>query len=156
MMHPFMSAGFALLPEPMQSPAAMGMLYAIGMQESRFLHRRQIRGTARGFWQFEKAGIAAVLHHPATAIIIRRILVRLRYGVSVEESHAAIQHNDTLACCYARLLLWPIPEPLPGPDEPEEGWRQYLAAWNPGRPKPETWNGYFKEALRLSKEGRWT
>jgi hypothetical protein len=156
MMHPFMSAGFALLPENMQSPAAMGMLHAIGMQESRFLHRRQIRGTARGFWQFEKAGIAGVLNHPATAVTIRRILVRLRYGLSVEESHAAVEHNDALACCYARLLLWTLPDALPGPDEPEEGWRQYLAAWNPGRPRPETWNGYFREALRLSREGKWT
>ncbi|MDY0164297.1 hypothetical protein [Desulfobotulus sp.] len=155
-MHPFMSAGFALLPEAMQSPAAMGMLHAIGMQESRFMHRRQIRGPARGFWQFEKAGVAGVLNHHATAIIIRRILVRLRYGVSVEESHAAIEHNDALACCYARLLLWTIPEPLPGPDEPEKGWRQYLSAWRPGDPRPETWNGYFKEAFRLSREGAWT
>ena len=28
------------------------MLLAIGLQESRFVHRRQIGGPACGFWQF--------------------------------------------------------------------------------------------------------
>src|SRR3546814_10617520 len=30
------------------------MLLAIGLQESRFLHRAQIGGPARGYWQFER------------------------------------------------------------------------------------------------------
>ena len=37
----------------MDSAKARVMLLAIGLQESRFEHRRQIGGPARGFWQFE-------------------------------------------------------------------------------------------------------
>ena len=44
----------ALLPARMDTPEADCMLLAIGLQESRFVHRRQIGGPARGFWQFEK------------------------------------------------------------------------------------------------------
>ena len=44
----------ALLPAAMNTPQARCMLLAIGLQESRFVHRRQIGGPARGFWQFER------------------------------------------------------------------------------------------------------
>ena len=42
----------ALLPSAMDTPQAHCMLLAIGLQESRFVHRRQIGGPACGFWQF--------------------------------------------------------------------------------------------------------
>ena len=44
------------LPDRMLSDEAVTMMLAIGYQESRFEHRRQIRGPARGFWQFEHGG----------------------------------------------------------------------------------------------------
>ena len=56
---------FALLPPTMRSDRATAMLLAIGLQESRFLHRRQFHnGPARGFWMFERGGgITGVLQH---------------------------------------------------------------------------------------------
>lgn len=50
-----------LLPS-MDSVRARMMLLAIGLQESRFEHRRQLgNGPARGFWQFESGGGVRVL-----------------------------------------------------------------------------------------------
>src|SRR5690606_35531315 len=55
---------YALLPSRMDSDRATVMLLAIGLQESRFEHRRQIKGPARGFWQFERGGgVRGVMTH---------------------------------------------------------------------------------------------
>lgn len=46
-----------LLPAKMESPQAVVMLLAIGLQESRFAYRRQMRnGPAKSFWQAEQSG----------------------------------------------------------------------------------------------------
>ena len=64
-----------LLPAKMDSPQARAMLKAIALQESRFEHRKQIGGPARGFWQFEQGGgVRGVLNHPYSREHIRRIL----------------------------------------------------------------------------------
>jgi len=155
MTYPFdivFDAAMQLLPAKMASREAKAELFAIGMQESRLVHRRQIGGPARGFWQFEqgdevsRAGVTGVLLHPATRPIITGVLDRLRYNYEPATSYAAIEHNDILACCYARLLLWTVPQPLPGPDQAEEGWKQYMVSWRPGQPHPETWPGFYREA----------
>ena len=49
-------AACSLLPARMDTRAARALLVAIGLQESRFEHRRQIGGPARGFFQFEAMG----------------------------------------------------------------------------------------------------
>ena len=67
---------------------------------------------------------------------------------SNDELHAALEHNDILACGIARLLLWTLPGKLPGPDEAEKGWQQYLAAWRPGKPHQATWAANFAEAVK--------
>ena len=141
-------AGLALLPENMDTPAARGMLYAIAMQESRFTHRRQIRGPARGFWQFEKIGVRGVLEHRASAHIVRPVLHQLRYPDDPDAIYLALE-NDILAVIFARLLLWRLPMALPGPDEAQEAWNQYIATWGPGRPHRATWDGFYKEAAAL-------
>lgn len=123
------------------------MLVAIGLQESRFTHRRQVGGPARGFWQFELGGgVRGVLTHQATKPIIRAVLERLQYDFDPATSYAAIEHNDVLACIYARLLLWALPYKLPVQGEVESAWGQYLAAWRPGKPHRETWDVFFNEA----------
>lgn len=51
----------------MTSPQEIAMLYAIRLQEGRFLHRRQLGdGPARGLWQF--APIAAILLSSCSAL----------------------------------------------------------------------------------------
>jgi hypothetical protein len=143
---PAYAAAMKLLPENMASKAARAMVLAIGLQESRFEHRRQIGGPAMGFFQFELGGIAGILTHEATRPHIMDVLAKLRYDASPHTSYVAIEHNDILACVYARLNLWWLPERLPWPDETERSWWQYLKAWNPGRPREETWPEFYAQA----------
>jgi len=139
--------GLALLPKQMNSPAAIAMLLTIGLQESRFTYRRQVGGPARGFYQFEKmGGVAGVLQHYQTSIIINGVLDRLQYDRSVSTSYSAIEHNDVLATAFARLLLWTLPDTLPQKDEYERSWEQYIEAWRPGKPHRQTWNEFYRQA----------
>lgn len=135
-----------MLPTKMDSPEARAMLLAIGLQESNFVWRRQIGGPARSFWGFELGGLRGVLTHIATRPLIEPLLGEIRYGLTTELSYTAIEHNDVLACVYARLLLWTGPRPLPAKSEANEGWAQYMDLWRPGTPRRATWNGYFEQA----------
>lgn len=142
-------AALSLLPQKMDTPNARAMLVAIGLQESRFLHRQQVGGPARGFWQFERAGLHGVMTHSATREPLADVMRRMRYGSIVwqlEPFSVAITHNDVLACVVARLLLWTLPEALPERAQPSLGWEQYLDAWRPGRPHPESWEALYEEA----------
>jgi hypothetical protein len=150
-------AAFALLPGMMDSPEARAMLLAIGFQESKFLHRYQVldggvRGPARGFWQFEQGGgVAGVLTHPYTERHIRSALADLNYmpESGAHACYTAIEHNDVLACVFSRLNLWWLPGRLATRDLPQRGWRQYIDAWRPGKPHPETWNDNFARAWAM-------
>lgn len=138
---------YSLLPEKMRQPEAKAMLLAIGLQESRFQYRKQIRGPARGFWQFEEhGGVRGVLNHAQTKPIISGVLEQLQYSLLVDTSYEAIAHNDVLACCYARLLLYTHPQPLPGPAECEKAWAYYTATWRPGKPHRHTWDEFYRQA----------
>ena len=142
--------GLSLLPRRMTSPESIAMLITIGLQESRFEHRRQIGGPARGFFQFEQGGgVVGVLTHRATRDMICNILDRLEYDRNISTSYGAIEHNDALATVYARLLLWTLPGALPGPDEDEMAWGQYIEAWRPGRPHRETWDEVYRQAWAI-------
>ena len=148
----------ALLPAKMDTPEARAMLIAIALQESGLTARAQILeagkpwwasrpGAARGLWQFERSGgVAGVLGHPATQSIIYLILDELLYPADAAIAHEAIAHNDVLACVFARLLLWTLPRPLPKRGDEAESWRQYMAAWRPGKPHPSTWSANYSMA----------
>lgn len=130
----------ALLPEQMDSPEATAMLVAIALQESGIEHRRQFAGgPARGFWQFELAGVRGVLDHHASQELAHGVCRVLRYDSDPESVHAAIADNDVLAACFARLLLWRFPEPLPAREQPPAAWGQYRVLWKPGRPRWSAW-----------------
>lgn len=139
-------AAMSLLPIEMNTGPAHVMLLAIGLQESRFAFRRQVGGPARGFWQFEHGGgVRGVLRHEATAPLIGRAIDVLQYDA--DECFDAIEHNDVLACVFARLLLWTHPGPLPL--EPAAAWAYYLATWRPGKPRAETWDDCYQRAVDL-------
>ena len=144
-------AALDMLPGRMYSPEAVAMILAIGLQESKFLHRRQVpNGPANGFWQFEKGGgVKGVLTHSSTSSTVKAILTDLRYPTDTESCYQAIRHNDVLACVFARLLLWTVKGRLPLRNEPDLAWNQYLGAWKPGKPHPETWDENFYEAWRF-------
>lgn len=140
-------AAYTVLPSAMASPQATAMLMAIGWQESRFEHRQQIGGPARGFWQFEqRGGVVGVLSHPQTRDTVRSAMrfLHYRYEPTPHGCYDAIGHNDILAAVFARLLLWTVPHPLPRADQREHGWRQYREAWRPGRPHEETWGDAWR------------
>lgn len=155
-------AALSLLPAKMDSPMARRMTLAIGLQESRFETRRQVGGgPGRGLWQFERdGGVTGVLTHAATKDYIRGALGALNYDnqtaptsagaqrAAVERhvaaSYVALEHNDVLACVYARLLLWSLPYPLPADEA--GGWKQYLETWRPGKPHLGTWAESWQRA----------
>lgn len=153
-------ACLALFPEKYDSPAARAMLIAIALQESDFIHRQQlvgnhrhwwqsINGPARSYWQFEKMGIRGVLEHHTTGVLARRVLSTLGYPDDVNTIHKAVTHNDILAVCFARLLLWQLPQALPRREQPALGYRQYIQAWRPGKPRPERWQARFETAWSI-------
>lgn len=148
-------AAYSLLPPQMHTLEATAFLLTAGLQESKFLERRQVLaggrpGPAAGLWQFERGGgVHGVLTHPTTSVLALDALWALHYHVtksSAARVHAALEHNDVLAAVFARLLLWTLPAALPRRDQPELAWSQYLAAWQPGKPHPETWPDYHRIA----------
>src|SRR5439155_7675752 len=132
-------AAYSLLPSKMESDYATAMLLAIGLQESGFERRQQIDGgPAHGFWQFEIAGVTGVLRHPQSRAYIDQALRDFCYddlSDRIAGCYTIIEHSDTLACIFARLLLWTLPIPLASDDQPYLAWSQYLDAWRPGRPR---------------------
>ncbi|WP_338661797.1 hypothetical protein VQH23_16370 [Pararoseomonas sp. SCSIO 73927] len=134
------------------------MLLAIGGQESRFTERRQMgNGPARGWWQFEggpMSGTAEVLTGARTKELAARVCADLDVAPDRLLVHAALEHNDLLACAFARLLLLGHPAPLPGMDQPDAGWRYYVSRWHPGKPHPQTWGARWEAALEAVARAR--
>ena len=146
-------AAFSLLLPSMASTRATAMLVAIALQESGIRDRQQLGGPARGFWQFEKAGVRAVLDHARSGVLIATALRILRYDVAMPASaiHAAIEHNDVLAACFARCLLWTDARTLPLPHEHEAAWAIYVETWRPGKPRRDSWHQCYTDAWNRAR-----
>lgn len=143
-----------LLPK-YSSPNAWAHMTAIGLQESAFTYRRQQpKGPARGWWQFEEIGVRGVLQHLKTASDAAAICLLLGYDPTDSEAiHLAIEDNDVLAACFARLNLRTDSRPLPDKDHSTDGWLIYLSVWRPGKPRPGKWPKYFEEAWQIDWPG---
>jgi hypothetical protein len=133
----------ALLPPSLDSYDARRFLLAVAVQETDLVNRlqigddgRPITGHGRGWFQFERSGIASLLSHEALTFL-PKLLKPLGYPPSLDVLHEAVAHNDVLACLLARLLLFTDPHPVP--DDKETGWETYLRLWRPGHPRPEKW-----------------
>lgn len=147
-----------LLPAPMTSDEAIVMLLAIGLQESRFVHRRQLVGSpprpvgpAKSFWQAELGGgmVSGLLRyhdHRVRDMATGLCVVR---GVSPDARSVwdAIEHDDVLAAGLARLLLWTDPHRLPAIGDESGAWDLYLRTWRPGKPHPATWPALYQKAV---------
>jgi len=134
----------------MDSPKARMMLLAIGLQESRFEHRRQIGGPARGFWQFESGGgVRGVLQHRASAYDAVKVCRERGVESSTKEVYERLEHDDILACCFARLLLLTDPHPLPMIGDVDGAWGYYVNNWRPGKPHRQTWDALYEQAHNL-------
>lgn len=142
----------ALLPAGMDTPAARVMLLAIGLQESRFVHRRQIGGPARGFWQFEKGtrasrgGVWGVYLHVASKDHLAALCKARSVACDPDAIYSALEYDDVLAAGVARLLLWTDPKALPPVGDADAGWALYLRTWRPGKPHPGTWPDLYRQA----------
>ena len=136
-----------ILPPMMTSDAAKAEMLAIGMQESRLTHRRQIGGPAMGLWQFERGGgVAGVLRHPRTQGHAATVCWLLANAGTTASVYHGLQSDDVLAACFARLLLWTLPVPLPERGDVVGAWGQYVAAWRPGKPHRHTWDKFYEDA----------
>lgn len=143
-----------LLPARLDSTRSDILLLAIGLQESRFEHRVQINGPARGFWQFEKGGgVKGVMGHPVTQPYIEPICAATGVNPpSLQHIYDSLASNDVLAAAFARMLLWTDPGPLPAIGEVEEAWQYYLRNWRPGKPHRKSWNALYAEAYDYVRE----
>lgn len=147
---------FALLPAAMNSLAAQVILLTIGLQESRFQFRRQLgNGPARGFWQFEegnkvsRAGVYGVMNHAASKDHMKRICAHFGVEFTTKAVWEALETNDVLACCAARLLMYTDAAKLPAVNDPDGAWKMYAErVWRPGKPHPQTWAGYHQQARK--------
>jgi hypothetical protein len=158
--HNAIEPALALLPPQMDAPEARVMLLAIGLQESRFMHRFQkvvgqpyIKGPARGFWQFElgtqasRGGVWGVVLHDASRYWLAHLCESRRVPFKAEEIWGAIENDDVLAAGLARLLLFTDPKRLPAVGDVDGAWGLYAyRTWRPGRPRRETWDEFHKQA----------
>lgn len=131
----------ALLPPGMDTPAARVMLLAIGLQESRFEHRRQLVGRpprpvgpAKSFWQGEEGGgmVHGVRLHAATRAHAAALYRARSVAATDRAIWDAIEYDDVLAAGLARLLLWSDPKALPVVGDEAGAWALYLRTWRPG------------------------
>ena len=142
---------FLLLPARMESREATVMLLTIGLQESRFKHRRQIGGPARGFFQFERGGgVAGVLRHPASRDAALKVCDARGVAPVPEQVYQRLELDDVLAAAFARLLLFTDPARLPKLGDADGAWQLYLRTWRPGKPHPHTWPDLYAQALEAT------
>lgn len=146
-----------LLPHQMHTPEARVMLYAIGLQESRFEHRRQLikkggqlvpLGPAKGWFQFERGGgCTGVVTHQASRYWMHNVCQVRGVAFNATAIWNAIEHDDVLAAAAARLLLFTDPRKLPALGDEAGAWNLYIRTWRPGRPHRATWPALYAEAL---------
>lgn len=139
------------LPNRMDTPAARLMMLAIQKQEDPEERRYQVvrrteataaenivgertaKGPARSLWQMEQSGgVKGVLHHDSTSAYISDICIQLDVTPVAIACWHAIEQNDVLAACFARLLLWSDPKKMPAVNDPEGAFDLYLRTWRPG------------------------
>lgn len=140
--------GLRYLPVYADSPRARVILLAIGLQESNLVDRWQVvdrrqpqlKGPARGLWQFELGGVKGVYKHRASRALLQD-LARARNCIhDPREIWLQLERDDVLAAGVARLLLLTDPFRLPSIDDAAGSWHLYAERlWRPGQPHPEDW-----------------
>lgn len=151
---PILDAALALLPAAMDSREARVMLVAIGLQESRLEHRRQLVGNpprpigpAKGLWQFERlGGCKGVVSHQASRYWAHAVCKARGIDFTATAIWNSVETDDVLACAAARLLLLTDPRRLPAVGDEREAWNLYLRTWRPGKPHRDTWAGLYAQA----------
>lgn len=151
---------FLLLPVAMDSPQARVQMLTMGLQESRFAYRFQriagnpyIKGPAHGYWQMERGGgVLGVLTHTASKYHAQNVCKARSVEPTSPTVWNAIEDDDVLAAAFARLLLWTDALRLPNLGDAEGAWQYYARTWRPGKPKRDTWDGFYAQALQFVGE----
>lgn len=142
----------ALLPAAMDTPEARVQLLAMGLQESRFEHCRQIVngkpiGPAKGYWQFERGGgCKGVVDHSASRYWMAQVCAARGVPFNATALWNALETDRVLAAAAARLLLFTDPRRLPAVDDTRGAWNCYLRTWRPGKPHRHTWDALHAQA----------
>lgn len=136
-----------MLPAKLTCDPARCLLLAIGRQETGFRTRVQDGGPARGFPQFERNGVLAVMHNSASAAMAFDFIrdCGIKYGSNAV--FAALETDDVLAMGLARLLLWTDPRPLPAIGDAQGAWDLYERCWRPGSPDYTRWKSAYGQAV---------
>lgn len=140
-----------LLPSRMDTVSARLMMLTIQKQEDPEERRYQLvrrtaatamenivgpksaKGPARSLWQMEAGGgIKGVLNHTGTAVYMRDILEYFGIERTPDACWHAVEDNDVLAACFARLLLWSDALKLPDIKDHDGAFELYLRTWRPG------------------------
>ena len=133
------------------SPEARVLLLAISGQESGLAHRRQVKGPARGLWQFEEGGgVRGVLNHPSTRVAAAALCKAQGVSANPASVYLQLELDDILAAGFARLLLFTLPQRLPELGNVSMGWKQYLDAWRPGKPHIDRWPKCYAAAMQAA------
>lgn len=158
-----------LLPPAMTSIEALVMLVAIALQESALAHRWQVinpnkpdkKGPARGLWQFElgtkasRGGVWGVYLHDASRYWLAQVCAARGVVFEPRAIWLALETDDVLACCVARLLLFTDPKRLPAITETKAAWDLYrFRTWRPGKPHAGKWGGNHLAAVRAVEQSR--
>lgn len=140
----------ALLPPKMTSDKATVMLLAIGLQESRLTHRKQISGPAKSFLQFESGGgVKGVMTHPVSVEPSKELCQSLGVPFARDSIFMSMEFNDVLAFGLGRLLLYTDPKALPEIGDAQAAWDLYLRVWRPGKPHRQTWDELYAAACKV-------
>ena len=140
----------ALLPPKMTSDKATVMLLAIGLQESRLTHRKQIGGPAKSFLQFESGGgVKGVMTHSASSTPAQSLCQALAVPFDRSAIFQGMEFNDVLAFGLGRLLLYTDPKALPEIGDSQTAWDLYQRAWRPGKPHRQTWDELYAVACKV-------
>ena len=126
-------AGLALLPPQMGTRPARVLLHAINLQENPTRLEQQVKGPARGDYQFERGGgVKGVMTHAASKRLAEEVCRARGVAFNAESIYQAIGRDPVLAAALARLLLWTDPKPLPAAGDEQGAWELYLRVWRPG------------------------
>lgn len=125
--------GLALLPPQMGMRPARVLLHAINLQENPARLEQQVKGPARGDYQFERGGgVRGVMTHPASKRLAEQVCRARGVVFNAESIYQAIGLDPVLAAALARLLLWTDPKPMPSTTDEQGAWELYLRVWRPG------------------------
>lgn len=139
--------------------AAECMLAAIPHQETNYASLYQIgddgqpiEELARGFYQFELAGVSGTMNHPANDWLLPLLAKNGFVDPTPESIHWALPGSSALQIWLARSNLWwnsePLVEPIADAAHEEAAWQYYLFCWNPGQPHRSSWGPAWTNAVK--------